>query len=93
MWWYCARVRQSPDPEIERLEEDLARSRFEKWDVETLLADRHRAKIEALEKPKSRWAFRWQVFRECTDPLFLYFGWAGAYFMLVMWTLGSGPFS
>jgi hypothetical protein len=77
-----------PDPEIERLEADLARSRFEKWEVETLLADRHRAKIEALERPRSKLAFRWRVFRELTDPVFLYVGWVGSFNVLVLWSLG-----
>lgn len=80
------------DPEIERLEADLHRSRFERWEVETLLADRHRAKIEALEKPKSRVAFGWRVFREITDPLFLYIGWVAAGNLLVLWAMDAPPF-
>ena len=81
-----------PDPEIERLEADLARSRFEKWEVETLLADRHRAKIEALERPKSNRAFRWRVFREVTDPVFLYIGWVATYVAGILWLWDVPPF-
>ena len=82
-----------PDPEIERLEADLRRSRFEPWDVEKLLADRHRAKIEALEKPKSTWAYRWQVVREVTDPAFLFIGWVASLVFVTVWALtGEYPF-
>ena len=89
MWGYCGPVH--PDPEIERLEADLRRSRLERWEVETLLADRHRAKIEALERPKNRLAYRWRVFREITDPFMIYVGWAFTYGLFVVWLLTGSP--
>ena len=83
---------QRHDPEIERLEADLRRSRLEKWDVEKLLADRHRAKIEALEKPKVGLASAWRVFREITDPTMIYVGWACTYCLFVLWLFDWPPF-
>ena len=80
-----------PDPEIERLEADLHRSRFEKWDVETFLADRHRAKIEALTPPKGERVPAWVMVRELTDPVFLYIGWAGSLLALCLWVLDAIP--
>lgn len=49
------------DPEIEQLEADLATSRTQAWDVEQMLVKRHRAKIEALEKPDNRGVLLWEV--------------------------------
>ena len=80
------------DPEIERLEAELHRSRFEKWDVETFLVERHQAKIEALTKPKGKLKSAWLVFREITDPFAIFVGWGTLYFMFVLWMLGAGPF-
>jgi hypothetical protein len=51
------------DPVIERLEAELRESQFAVWDVETLIADRHRAKIEALTAD-DKWARRRQVAQE-----------------------------
>lgn len=43
------------DPAIEEIEAQLRESQFKVWDVETFLANRHRAKIEALTTgPKRR---------------------------------------
>lgn len=50
------------DPAIEEIEAQLRESRFKPWDVETFLANRHQAKIEALTGDK--WAKRRQVARE-----------------------------
>lgn len=81
------------DPEIERLEADLHRSRFEKWDVETFLVERHQAKIDALTKPKGgKLRSAWLVFREITDPFAIFVGWAFAYLVFVLWLLDWGPF-
>lgn len=87
---YCWPVHS--DPEIERLEAELHRSRFEKWDVETLLADRHRAKIEALERPKSKGAARLQVAKEIAEELFMYIGMVATVVMLNLWVLTGSPF-
>ena len=81
-----------PDPEIERLEADLRRSRFERWEVETLLADRHRARIEALTPRKGKRVPMWVIVRELTDPVFLYLGWAGSLAALSLWMLNAPPF-
>ena len=79
-----------PDPEIESLEADLRRSRFEKWDVENFLADRHRAKAEALTKPER--VSKWLIFREITDPFIIYVGWVTLYCLFVFWMLDAPPF-
>jgi hypothetical protein len=84
---YCCRVR--PDPEIERLEADLRRSRFEKWDVENFLANRHRAKIAALTAPENKRAALWPVAKEISDMVFLYVGKAGTAAALCLWALGA----
>lgn len=75
------------DPDIQRLEADLTRSQFEMWEVETFLADRHRAKIAALEHPRSKWGHRWRLLREVTDPAFLFVGWISALSFLTVWML------
>ena len=80
------------DPEIESLEAELQRSRFEKWDVETFLVERHQAKIEALQKPTGKLKSAWLVFREITDPAAIFVGWAFAYVVFVLWLLDWGPF-
>lgn len=80
------------DPEIERIEAELHRSRTEAWDVETFLANRHRAKIEALESPKSQPQAAWHIFREITDPLFVWIGWVAVLNGFVFWMLKIPPF-
>ena len=40
---------------IEELEDEIIQSRVSEWDAETFLAERHRRKIEALEKTEQRW--------------------------------------
>lgn len=62
------------DYEMEQLEAELEASRFGKWDVETLLADRHRAKIEALTRPQPRWQQHWQIAKEISQLLLTYIG-------------------
>jgi hypothetical protein len=81
--------RVQPDPEIERLEDDLRRSRFEPWDVEAFLAKRQRAKLEALEAPRSTPARAWQVFREITDPFAVFVGWVTLYVWFLLWMLDA----
>jgi hypothetical protein len=84
-------IRAVSDPEIEQLEADLHRSRFEKWDVETFLADRHRAKADALTNPKSPRVGVWRLFRELTDPVFVYVGWVALLNLWALWMLGALP--
>src|SRR5690606_22493680 len=50
------------DPAIEEIEAQLRESRLKAWDVETFLAKRHQAKIEALNakietlnEPRGKW--------------------------------------
>jgi len=52
------------DKAIEVLEADIRKSQFSAWDVETFLAKRHQAKIDALEKPRGNWGRRWLVTKE-----------------------------
>lgn len=80
------------DPEIESLEAELQRSRFEKWDVETFLVERHQAKIEALQKPTGKLKSAWLVFREFTDPVAMYVGWVTTYCAFLFWLFDWGPF-
>lgn len=51
-------------PTIEQLEDELRNSRTQAWEVETFLANRHQAKIEALTEPDSQWSRRWEVAKE-----------------------------
>ena len=76
------------DPVIERLESEILESRFSKWDVETLLADRHQAKIEALTKPRNKWGARWQVAKEIGLLALAYIGFAATSAMLGVYLLG-----
>lgn len=55
----CGIQRAVSDPTIERIEAELRESRFTPWDVETFLANRHQAKIEALTAPQNPWLRRW----------------------------------
>lgn len=60
--WYSARV---SDPTIASIEAELRESRTQAWDVETFLANRHQAKIEALTSDQSGpWNRRWQAAKE-----------------------------
>lgn len=79
------------DPVIEQLEAELHESQFSKWDVETLLVERHRAKIERLERPKRPWWKWWEALKELAVLVFAYFGFATAMTMLGLWML-TGSF-
>ena len=67
----------------------MRRSRFERWEVETLLADRHRAKIAALTAPENKRVPVWPIVRELTDMVFLYVGKAGTAAALALWMMGA----
>lgn len=75
------------DPEIERLEAELEQSRFAKWDVETLLADRHRAKIDALTRPESKRVRLWRVVADLASIVFVYVGQITLLALLGYWAL------
>lgn len=62
------------DPAIEQIEVELRASRFEAWDVETFLADRHQAKILALEASENKWVRRWQVVKEIYWAIMAFIG-------------------
>lgn len=81
-----------PDPEIERLEAELHQSRVERWDVETFLAERHRAKIAALTANEDRTGARLQVAKEIADTVFVLIGKMATIAMLALWFLTGSPF-
>jgi hypothetical protein len=81
---------RDPDPQIQQLEDELRRSQFEKWDVETLLADRHRAKIEALTSPDKRGA-KLQVAREIAETIFSFVGKVTTISAFGVWLLSGFP--
>ena len=86
------------DPAIERIEAELRVSRSQAWDVETFLANRHRAKIEALTgEPDKPWARRWAATKEVSLLIAAFFGYfsiiAGLGRWLVTGTLYLPPFS
>lgn len=79
------------DYEMEQLEAELEASRFGKWDVETLLADRHRAKIEALTNKESRWIPVFQAFKELGQFILMWVGAMAIAAMIGHWIL-TGQF-
>lgn len=81
-----------PDHEIEQLEAELRESRVKMWDVEKLLADRHRAKIEALEQPKTNVRRAWQALCELGVYVFAYIGFAGVFVLFALWLLKGPPY-
>lgn len=81
------------DPAIERLEAELRDSRFKPWDVETFLAKRHQAKIEALTAPEDKWQRRGQAFREACSALAALVGYVAIMASAGSWLLtGHLPF-
>ena len=75
--------------DIERLEAEIHRSRVEPWDVETFLADRHRAHIETLTSPENKTASRIQVVKEMSDLVFIFIGRVATILMLTIWFLNG----
>lgn len=56
---------RTSDDALARLETELRQSRTQAWDVETFLAKRHQAKIEALDAaPENSWKHRATVARQ-----------------------------
>lgn len=82
---------RSDDPAIEQLEADLRKSQFEKWDVETFLAEHHQAKAKALLRPKNKWAGRWVAAKEVSDLFFIFAGRVATASALGYWILLGGP--
>lgn len=83
----------SQDDALAKLEHELRVSRSQAWDVETYLARRHLAKIEALTAPgKSPWARKVSV---VWDFAIYILGLAGLYLLgsaAVVWLLfGEWP--
>jgi hypothetical protein len=81
----------STDPVIEQLEAELHESRFKAWDVETFLANRHQAKIEALTDPESKWRQRWQVTKEVATAISAMVGYVTVATIAGLW-LVTGEF-
>lgn len=78
-----------PDPIIEQIEADLRDARFRSWDVETFLANRHQAKIEALKTPENKWARRWQVAQEMFWAVMGFVGVTTTMIVLGLWLLSG----
>lgn len=71
----CGIQRPVSDPTIERIEAELRESRTQAWDVETFLANRYQAKIEAIQKPTANpWMRAWSNAAELFDIVALHFG-------------------
>ena len=82
------------DPDIEQLEAELRDSRFEPWDVETFLAKRHQAKIDALTATEDKWQQRGQVFREAMTGIAAFVGYVTIAASAGFWLLnGYFPFN
>lgn len=75
------------DAEMEELEAELRRSQFSMWDVETLLIDRHKAKIEALSGAEGKWPVVRQTAKELTFGLLAYVGFLATATMAGYWML------
>lgn len=79
------------DPALDRLENELRESRFRVWDVETFLANRHRAKIEALTATHDKWKQRRQVAQEIVTGAFAFIGYVAVITAAGLWLL-TGEF-
>jgi DNA topoisomerase VI subunit A len=81
----------TPDPDIERLEAELRQSRFQKWEVETFLANRHRAKIEALTPAEGEQVSKVQILKELADVLLIFVGRTTLFVLFGVWLLKGFP--
>jgi hypothetical protein len=79
------------DPVIDQIEAELHESRFKAWDVETFLANRHQAKIEALTRPRNKWQLRRQIAREAIAAISSLVGYATLATIAGLWLL-TGEF-
>ena len=76
------------DPTIERIEAELRESQFKPWDVETFLAGRHQAKIEALTAPENNLTGRVaRVAREMATAALALIGFVALVSVLGLWIL------
>lgn len=77
------------DPAIEQLEAELRESRFKAWDVETFLANRHQAKIDALTAPAEGNApgRLWRVVKELTVMVCAFVGYITIVTVTGLWLL------
>ena len=80
-----------PDPVIEQIEAELKDSRFQRWDVEAFLANRHQAKIEALRASENKWARRWQAVQDIFWAIMGFIGVVTTHVVLGLWLL-TGEF-
>lgn len=79
------------DPAIEEIEAQLRESQFKTWDVETFLAKRHQAKIEALTAPTNNWRKWRQIAREAATAISSLIGYATIITLAGGWLL-TGQF-
>lgn len=83
---------QTHDDALARLEDELRTSRTQAWDVETFLANRHRAKIEKLQPEEGpTWASRWAAVKDALWELSALFGLLLFHILVGVWLL-SGEF-
>lgn len=87
----CAKSRRVSDPALEQIEDELRESRFKPWDVETFLANRHQAKIDALTAPQDKRTRRLQVAREIATGILTFVGFVTVMTVLGVWLL-TGEF-
>lgn len=73
------------DPAIVQLEAEIHQSRVSRWEVETFLADRHRAKIEALSDITKKPV--WPVFVELANLVFALIGQVAVAALLGLWLI------
>lgn len=67
-------INETIDPAIVQLEDELHESRVSRWEVETFLVERHRAKIDALTQGESKCKARKQAVVEVCDGLCVLIG-------------------
>jgi hypothetical protein len=79
------------DPVIAQIEAELRESRFKPWDAETFLAERHRAKIEALTEPQGTWSRRWEVTKEAATIVSAFVGYLAISATVIGWVI-TGDF-
>ena|SRR5690606_2695384 len=79
------------DPAIEEIEAQLRESRLKAWDVETFLAKRHQAKIEALTAPTNNWRKWRQIGREAATAISSLVGYVTIATLAGGWLLTGEP--
>lgn len=74
---------------IAQIEAELRESRTQAWDVETFLANRHQAKIEALTESESGLPRMWEATKQVATMLFAYVGFVTVMTLAGWWLLTS----